>query len=44
VVTLSSICGSTHKDSYKDILMVGIVGAIIALVVVIVLGSLVGSF
>jgi H+/gluconate symporter-like permease len=44
VVTLLSVCGSTHKDSYKDIFMVGILGAIIALVVVIVLGSLVGSF
>jgi len=38
------VCGSTHKDSYKDIFMVGILGAILALVVVIVLGSLVGSF
>jgi H+/gluconate symporter-like permease len=44
VVTLLSVCGSTHKDSYKDIVMVGILGAIVALVVVIVLGSLVGSF
>ena len=33
-----------HGESYKDILMVGIVGAIIALVVVIGLGSFVGSF
>jgi H+/gluconate symporter-like permease len=44
VVTLLSVCGSTHGKSYKDIFMVGILGAIIALVVVIVLGSLVGSF
>jgi H+/gluconate symporter-like permease len=44
IVTLLSVCGSTHKDSYKDIFMVGVLGAIIALVVVIVLGSLVGSF
>jgi H+/gluconate symporter-like permease len=44
VVTLLSVCGSTHKDGYKDIFMVGILGAIIALVVVIALGSLVGSF
>ena len=44
VVTLLSVCGSTHGESYKDIFMVGIVGAIIALVVVIGLGSLVGSF
>jgi len=44
VVTLLAVCGLTHKDSYKDIFMVGVLGAIIALVVVIVLGSLVGSF
>jgi H+/gluconate symporter-like permease len=44
IVTLLSVCGSTHKNSYKDIFMVGVLGAIIALVVVIVLGSLVGSF
>jgi H+/gluconate symporter-like permease len=44
VVTLLSVCGSTHKDSYRDIFMVGIFGPILALVVVIVLGSLVGSF
>jgi H+/gluconate symporter-like permease len=44
VVTLLSVCGSTHAASYKDIFMVGILGAIIALVVVIVLGSLLGNF
>ena len=44
VVTLLSVCGCTHGSSYKDVFMVAILGAIIALVVVIVLGSLVGSF
>jgi len=44
VVTLLSVCGSNHSASYKDIFMVAILGAIVALVVVIVLGSLVGSF
>ena len=44
VVTLLAVCGSTHSESYRDIFMVAIVGAIIALVAVIVLGSLVGSF
>jgi hypothetical protein len=44
VVTLLAVCGSTHKDSYKDIFMVGILGPIVALIVVIGLGSLVGSF
>jgi len=44
VVTLLSVCGCTHGSSYMDIFMVGILGAIIALIVVILLGSLVGSF
>ncbi len=44
VVTLLAVCGSTHKDSYFDIVMVGIVSALLALVVVIVLGSVFGSF
>jgi H+/gluconate symporter-like permease len=44
VVTLLAICGSTHHKSYLDILMVAIVGALIALVVVIALGSAFGSF
>jgi len=44
VVTLLAVCGSTHGRSYKDIFMVGVLGAIVALVAVIVLGSLVGSF
>jgi H+/gluconate symporter-like permease len=44
VVTLLAVCGSTHAKSYLDIVMVGIVGALIALVAVIALGSLLGSF
>jgi len=44
VVTLLALCGLTHRESYFDIVMVGIVGAIIALVAVIALGSAVGSF
>src|SRR5262252_1771681 len=44
VVTLLAVCGSTHRDSYLDIVVVAIVGAIIALVAVIVLGSVFGSF
>ncbi len=44
VVTLLAVCGTTHRESYFDIVMVGIVGAIAALVAVVVLGSLVGSF
>ena len=44
VVTLLAVCGVTHKQSYLDIFMVAIVGAVIALVAVILLGSAVGSF
>ena len=44
VVTLLAVCGTTHRESYLDIVMVGIVGAIAGLVAVVALGSLVGSF
>ena len=44
VVTLLAVCGATHKESYRDIVMCGIVGALLALVAVIVLGSVFGSF
>jgi H+/gluconate symporter-like permease len=44
VVTLLAVCGATHRESYFDIVMVGIVNAIIALVAVIVLGTAFGSF
>ncbi|MEK4035677.1 GntP family permease [Methylocystis sp. IM3] len=44
VVTLLAVCGCTHKESYLDIVVVAIVGAILALVAVIALGSTVGSF
>ncbi len=44
VVTLLAVCGSTHRDSYRDIVVVGIIGALVALAAVIALGSLVGSF
>ncbi|MGY8681679.1 GntP family permease [Bradyrhizobium sp. UFLA05-153] len=44
VVSLLAICGLTHRDSYRDIVMVGIVASLLALVIVIALGSVVGSF
>jgi H+/gluconate symporter-like permease len=44
IVTLLAVCGSTHRESYLDIVVVGIVGALIALVAVIILGSTFGSF
>ncbi len=44
VITMLAVCGSTHKESYGDIVMAGIVGPLIGLVAVIVLGSMFGSF
>ena len=44
VVTLLSVCGVSHRESYFDLFMVAIVGALIALAAVIVLGSAFGSF
>jgi H+/gluconate symporter-like permease len=44
VVTLLAVCGSTHGRSYLDIFIVAVVGALLALAVVIVLGSAFGSF
>jgi H+/gluconate symporter-like permease len=44
VVSLLALCGTTHRESYFDIVMVGIVNSILALIAVIALGSALGSF
>jgi H+/gluconate symporter-like permease len=44
VVTLLAVCGSTHREGYMNIVVVGIVGPIVGLAVVIALGSALGSF
>jgi H+/gluconate symporter-like permease len=44
VVTLLAVCGTTHREGYRDIVIVGIVGAMIALAAVVALGAIVGSF
>ncbi|HET7852290.1 MAG TPA: GntP family permease [Methyloceanibacter sp.] len=44
VVTLLAVCGVSHRESYLDIFVVAIVGALLALAVVIALGSALGSF
>lgn len=44
ILTLLAVSGLTHHESYPDIVMVVIVGVIIALVAVIALGSVFGSF
>ena len=44
VITLLAICGLTHKESYFDLAMVAMVMPLISLVVLIALGTMVGSF
>ncbi|MBZ6074855.1 GntP family permease [Microvirga puerhi] len=44
VVSLLALCGATHRESYFDIVMVGIVSSLLALVAVIALGATFGSF
>lgn len=44
VVTLLSVCGVTARQSYRDVVMVAIIGALLALIAVILLGTWFGSF
>ena len=44
VITLLAICGLTHREAYGDLAVVGIVFPVIALIVVITLGTMFGSF
>jgi len=44
VLTVLHVCGLTHRESYFDMVMTVIVSTIVAFVVVIVLGSIFGSF
>ncbi|MFB9147237.1 hypothetical protein ACFFU2_12000 [Halomonas alkalicola] len=44
VITLLSICGLTHRQAYLDIAVVAVVVPILSLVLLIALGTLVGSF
>ncbi|NDP64812.1 GntP family permease [Polaromonas sp.] len=44
VITLLSICGLTHRQSYFDIFVVAVAAPIVALLVVVLLGSAYGSF
>ncbi|HTR14779.1 MAG TPA: GntP family permease [Roseiarcus sp.] len=44
VVTVLAVCGATHRESYLDIVVTGIVGSLLALAAVIGLGTLFGSF
>ena len=44
VISLLAICGRTHRESYPDIAVVAVAGPLVALVVLIALGSAFGSF
>jgi H+/gluconate symporter-like permease len=44
VVTLLAVCGTSHREGYRDIVMAAIVSAVLALVVAVGLGSVFGSF
>jgi len=44
VVTLLALCGASHRESYFDIVIVGIVGPVFGLIAVIALGAAFGSF
>jgi len=44
VITLLAVCGSTHRKSYFDIVMCCVVSAMLALIAVIIIGGMFGSF
>lgn len=44
VVTLLGICGLTHRQAYKDLFFVAVLFPLLALVIVVTLGSLFGAF
>ena len=44
IITMLTICGLTHRESYKDIFAVAVVIPLLALILVIIIGTLFGSF
>lgn len=44
IITVLAVCQSTHRESYFDIVVLGIIGPVIALIAVIGLGTVFGSF
>jgi H+/gluconate symporter-like permease len=44
VITLLTICGLTHREAYKDIAVVAVLIPILALIVLVTLGTALGSF
>lgn len=44
VITMLTICGLTHRESYKDVFVTAVIVPIIALIVIIFLSTIFGSF
>lgn len=44
VITMLTICGLTHRESYKDVFVTAVIVPKIALIVIIFLGTIFGSF
>jgi H+/gluconate symporter-like permease len=44
VITLLSVCRLSHRESYFDVFMTSIVGPMIALIAIIIVASLIGTF
>lgn len=44
VISLLAICGLTHRESYKDLAVAGIGAPVIALIFLVTMGSIFGSF
>jgi H+/gluconate symporter-like permease len=44
VVTLLAICGLSHREAYKDIFMVAVLFPILALILLVTLGTMFGAF
>ncbi|NVP57127.1 GntP family permease [Mycoplana rhizolycopersici] len=44
VITLLAVCGTGHRESYRDIAIVSIGGAILALIAILLIGGMFGSF
>lgn len=44
VITLLTICGLTHREAYRDIAVVAVLIPVLALILLVVLGTVFGSF
>ena len=44
MISLLTICGLTHREAYPDIAMVAVVFPVLALILLVVMGTVFGSF